>query len=299
MPVPASVADTRADRDATIQNVARAIGRSQTKRRVFEEVYRGHKRAKSIDDLMARTGFGRVKVLQAGAALAASGAFHQTKGKDRRTAYEKDTFVSHHKRAVLAYVDHPERSRPVATSSGSHATITVKVAAPPRNRVKLITVEDLDCFAKVRSVRRGLEHKRIPEAEFQRGMERIIGEPYSCPGWGGEKGDLQTTRVRVGGRRTSAAFAFKGPGLSGVLTPAKMGKRGDQILNLFHADAEVFLVQYWGPIGPEVLPTMHRYAAFNAAARGTTIRYGVIDGDDSARVIAAYPAAFRTRSERR
>jgi hypothetical protein len=294
MAAPLSVADTRADRDETIVNVAKAVGKGKGKITVFEAVYWHKKKVKTVDELMATTGFSRVKVLQLGGALAANGAFHQVKTKNNRTGYQKDPFVAQNKTRILNYARHPAKAAKVATKSNpkASAVITIKVAAPPRSRVRTITIEDLDAFAKVRKIGHDLPHVEMPEAQFQRGMEEIIGEPYTFPGWGGEKGDLQTTRVRLNGKRVAAAFAFKGPGFRGVLTPSKMGKRGDQVLNLFHADAEVFFVQSWGPIGPEMLPTMHRFASYNAAGRGTTIRYGVIDGEDSARIIAAFPKAF-------
>ena len=55
-------------------------------------------------------------------------------------------------------------------------------------------------------------------------MKRIIGETGRFKDWGGETSDLYTTRLRVGGGRKAAAFGFKGKGLTGVLTPARMGK---------------------------------------------------------------------------
>src|SRR5438093_9493061 len=147
MPAPIGVADTRADREETIQNIAKAIGRSAGKRRVFEAVYKGQRRMKSVADLIRMTGFGQVKVLQLGGELAANGAFHQVKGKDGLTAYEKDKFVVYNRERILNYVSHPNRlvNAPTKSNLGGKI-ITIKVAAPPRNKVKVVTIEDLDCF---------------------------------------------------------------------------------------------------------------------------------------------------------
>src|SRR6185312_1730126 len=89
---------------------------------------------------------------------------------------------------------------------------------------------------------------RMGEAKFKGGIASILGERDSFSDWGGESRDLSSTRVWIGGRRRVAAFAFKGPGMTGRLTPGKMGKNGDQIQRLFGAPAEVFLVQYGGRV---------------------------------------------------
>src|SRR5437773_1881676 len=93
-------------------------------------------------------------------------------------------------------------------------------------------------YGKTKRVKRALAYVALPEAKFKAGVHKLLGEPYVRRDWGGEKGDLHTTRVRVRGKRVTAAFAFKGPGKKGVLTPAGMGKRGDQIANLFETDAQ-------------------------------------------------------------
>ena len=89
------------------------------------------------------------------------------------------------------------------------------------------------------------------------------------------------------------AFAFKGKGTTGILTPKKMGKKGDQIQRLFKSAAQVFILQYWGQIDESVIEQMIAFAEAKSATEGSTIYYGVIDGDDSNRIIKAYPNAFR------
>lgn len=109
--------------------------------------------------------------------------------------------------------------------------------------------------------------------------------------WGGEKSDLYSTRVKVGGKRLRAAIAFKGKATSGKLVPKKMGKNGDQINRLFDEPAEVFLVVYGGQIDSSIISQMQAFAMAQAMS-GRKIYYGVIDGTDLGRLLAAYPKSF-------
>jgi hypothetical protein len=130
------------------------------------------------------------------------------------------------------------------------------------------------------------------EDVFKKGVAKILNETGEFKDWGGEKGDLFTTLLTMRGHRLAAAFAFKGRGRSGTLTPARLGKNGDQIQRLFTSDAEVFMVQYWDQIDESVLSQMGTAAIAKSYATGKPIYYGVIDGSDSSRLIAAYISAF-------
>jgi hypothetical protein len=74
-----------------------------------------------------------------------------------------------------------------------------------------------------------------------------------------------------------------------------LGKNGDQIQRLFTEDATVFLVQYGEQIAGTVVQQMAVFAQAKSLSTGRMIRYGTIDGRDSARLLAAYPDAFRRR----
>lgn len=102
--------------------------------------------------------------------------------------------------------------------------------------------------------------------------------------WGGEPNDLYTTKVRFKGKRRPVAFAFKGPGTKGMLTPKKLGKNGDQIQRLFLSPADIFLVQYHDQVGQAVYEQMKVFATVCSIREGKQIWYGVIDGDDSNRI---------------
>ena len=72
-----------------------------------------------------------------------------------------------------------------------------------------------------------------------------------------------------------------------------MGKNGDQIQRLFQSEAQVFLLQYWAQVDESVSTAMYAYAVARSISHGgETVYYGIIDGTDSARLIAAYAATF-------
>jgi hypothetical protein len=80
--------------------------------------------------------------------------------------------------------------------------------------------------------------------------------------------------------------------MTGKLTPGKMGKNGDQIQRLMKCPADVFIVQYWAEIDDSVLDQLRQFAQLKSFLENCQIRYGVIDGVDSTRLIQGYPRAF-------
>ena len=119
----------------------------------------------------------------------------------------------------------------------------------------------------------------------------MIGETYEFKDWGGEKNDLYTTKLVFRGKRHAAAFALKGKATTGPLTPRKMGKNGDQLGRLFTSEAQVYFVEYHSKIDEAVVQQMSAYAVARALS-GARIYYGLIDGDDLARLVTAYPKQF-------
>jgi len=78
-----------------------------------------------------------------------------------------------------------------------------------------------------------------------------------------------------------------------------MGRNGDQIQRLFEAPAEVFLIQYCRQIDSSVLTQMKQLAIVKSLMTGDRVYYGVIDGNDSRRLVLAYPGEFRPTRRRR
>jgi hypothetical protein len=262
---------------------------------VFRAIYQGKKRIKTVNEIAIITGLDRVRVLQEGKRLAGNGIVHQIAAVGM-TAYEKDRFYSVQKEKILRFVrDHgafanfPTKTRPRGSLPRE---ITIRI---PRVRIqaRYITIDDIDSFSCVRRVRVDPgDYTPVAETRFKTGIARILGESGRFSDWGGERNDLYTNRIRIKGRRYAAALGFKGPGTKGILTPGKMGKNGDQIQRLFGTAAFVFLVQYWGQIAESVAEQMEEFAKAKSAVEGSIVFFGVIDGDDSNRLLKAYSRAF-------
>ena len=71
-----------------------------------------------------------------------------------------------------------------------------------------------------------------------------------------------------------------------------MGKDGDQIERLFRAPADVFLVQYWGQVDESIVEEMKNMAIARSFLEKKTIYYGIIDGQDTRRIITGYRELF-------
>lgn len=68
-----------------------------------------------------------------------------------------------------------------------------------------------------------------------------------------------------------------------------MGKHGDQIQRLAKCPAEVFVVQYWAEIDDSVLAQLEQLIQLKSFLESRQLWYGIVDGQDSARLIQAYP----------
>jgi hypothetical protein len=243
---------------------------------------------------METTGFDQVATLQLGGKLADQQLVHKHR-LNGKTLYEKDRFYAANRAKILRLATNANQLAKLPTAyspkaSAGPATIKLQGA---KIQISEITCDDCDQFSKVKKIAEALPpSKKISESAFKAGVQKLIGERGKFQDWGGEKNDLFTSRFRHRGKRRAIAFAFKGPGTKGELTPRKLGKNGDQIQRLFESPAEVFIVQYWDRIGMSVLAQMREFAKAKSVSDGTRIWYGVIDGDDSNRLLAAYPEAF-------
>lgn len=167
------------------------------------------------------------------------------------TAYKKIDFFQVHRNKILRFAKDPVARKRVATKrrpanvAGSQQRIRIDIKVPKRRIcAQQITIDDVDSFDSVRLIQEDVGYTKISETNFKNGVAKILREPGSFKDWGGENRDLITTRFWFKGRRRSAAFAFKGPGMPGKLTPGKMGKNGDQIQRLLRCPADAFFVQY-------------------------------------------------------
>lgn len=153
-----------------------------------------------------------------------------------------------------------------------------------------VFIDSIDSFERVQEVpprrtKGDLDAlRKIPEREIKAAFAEIIGEQVVPKDWGGERSDLTTTRLKLDGQRVSTAFLFKGPAVFEPLTPAKLGKNGDQIDRLFSEPADFLVLQHCHEITMAVRGQMRAYAQ----QFGNLRRFCLIDGYDTVRLLRAY-----------
>ena len=293
------VSDLASNADENIAHAAKIVGRGKIRTKVFNAIYTGKQKVKTAQEISKSTRLPEIRVLQEGKRLVDNHLVNKIK-INGRTAYQKIDFLHQHKNKILRLASSPQRLKafPTKRNPAGHAAssdrIQVKVAIPRRRQQAYsLTVDDIGSFSKVRKTGKNQGNTRMAETIFKKGVARILGERGTFKDWGGENRDLSSTRLVVsGGKRRAAAFAFKGPGQTGRLTPRKMGKNGDQIQRLFKCPADVFLVQYWAQIDDTVYEQLRSFAQLKSYWDERPIGYGVIDGTDSTRLIKAYPKQF-------
>jgi hypothetical protein len=212
------------------------------------------------------------------------------------TSYQKIDFFHAHKAAILAFAGNNEKLETLPTKSRPRSSSIVTVRLDTRKvDTRQITIDDIDSFKRVRNISAdGFLSRTFSERQIKNGVQAIIREKGKFQDWGGEKNDLLTTRLVIGGKRHPTAFAFKGPAKKGPLVPGKMGKNGDQIQRLFESTAEVFIIQYGEEIRESVIDQMQQLAVAKSAMTGKKVFFGVIDGADSNRLVEAYKSKFRS-----
>lgn len=126
--------------------------------------------------------------------------------------------------------------------------------------------------------------KDVPEAGIKTAFAEIINEPMVPKDWGGEASDLFSSRVVLEGQRISTAFLLKGPAKFHPMTPADLGKNGDQIGRLFSEPADLLILQHCHEVTVAVRRQMRAYAQ----QMGNPRRFCIIDGYDTLRVLKAY-----------
>jgi len=297
------VSDFSAFAPEKIEHFAKLLRKSSDRRSVFEEVYRGKsKQGKTAAEIGRRVGLSAKRVLDIAGPLAASHLFEQTK-REKLTAYKKYAAVNTVKKTILRLAKDKKKLNAHITirkPKVSLGKLEVRIGKELRDisiEVKYLTVDDIDNFSRVRPLKHNkvpdeLEPARLPEKVFKTGMANILGNRGVFKDWGGEKNDLYTSHLNVSGKRYPAAIGLKGPATKGTLTPGKMGHNGDQIQRLFDSDAQVFLVQYEGPIAESVSQQLKGLAVNKSVEDRRTVFYGIIALEDSYRLRLKYPKEF-------
>ena len=289
------VSDAASNRNEQIENAAKAIGRSSSRRKVFMEIHNGKKKRKSVSEIVDATKLLRKQVLNAAKQLESKQVITQEKDNGK-IFYYKDRFLQAHKKDVLKLAGNPKKLAEYPTKRNSRI-VSKKVIERVVDGVKIkrVTIDDLPVFKKVHALS-SPSVDRLPtdlsEEDFKNGIQKIIGEPGEFKDWGGEKNDLFSTRLTLDHARRAVAFAFKGPGNRAKLKLSNMGKNGDQAIRLFDSPADVFIVQHWREIDESVLTLIERLAIARSIQLNRCVWYGIIDGKDSRRIYEAYPSYF-------
>lgn len=153
--MPLSVSDTRSNPADQIAHAVEVLGRAKQRIAVFKAVYFGKKRVKAVNEIATATGLDRIRVLQEGKRLADNQIVRQI-GAAGMTGYEKDPFYSVQKKKILrlvqdpvAFANFPTKARPRAALPKA---VTIRIPRP-RIQARYITVDDIDSFFRVRTVR--------------------------------------------------------------------------------------------------------------------------------------------------
>lgn len=153
-----------------------------------------------------------------------------------------------------------------------------------------VHVSQIDSFEKAQVIQDRLTTaslsplKNVAEADIKAAFAEIINEPMVPKDWGGEASDLFSSRVVLDGQRISTAFLLKGPAKYHPMTPADLGKNGDQIGRLFSEPADLLILQHCHEVTVAVRKQMRAYAQ----QMGNPRRFCIIDGYDTLRILTAY-----------
>jgi len=288
--------DIRSNPNEQIAHAAQVLGKSKDRIKVFKEIHRGKKRVKTVDEIVKKTGLSRIRVLQE-ARFLYNNRIIKRKKVSGELAYEKDDFYAQNKKLILKLAGNRNALAKYPTKRNPHdKTVIINLPVPRKEiDVQQLSIDDIDSFKEVTRISLAPDIKLVPllENEFQKGLQKILNEQGEFNDWGGESDDLFSTRLILDGKRMNVAFGLKGRGTRGKLTPKKMGAQGDQIQRLFRTHATVFFIQYWGQIDQSVLEQMKVCAIAKSFFDSERIYYGVIDGQDTLRLIQAYKQQFK------
>lgn len=283
-----AVSDYRSNPNEHVVHAVNVLKRAPRRIRVFMEIYRGKKKTKTVGEIARATGLTRLAVLQEGGRLASEQLVTQTKVHGE-TAYTKERVYVINKPKIQRFIKNPKALEKLPTKQSPKSKAVTIIRVPGlKVRALEVTCDDFDEFAKVRKIRSGTKSS-ITEDQLKDGIKRLIGETGRFKDWPGEKSDLWSSKFRIKGQRRRVAIQLKGPGMNGILTPAKLGKNGDQIQRLFESTADVHMIQYHGQISETVLQQMQAFAQIKSIKESRLIWYGLIDGDDTNRLLTAYP----------
>lgn len=289
-----NVIDINSNRDDIIANAAKELKGAPIKINVFKAIYRGKQKTKTQADIVRITGMNNVRILQECDKLKNTGLIQSYK-KDGKFVFEKVPFIKINIKKILRLSENKENIKKFINEYKQNSQPLFKLSFAKKSvQIKQITIDDIDSFSKVKQIKSIIPN--IPllyEKKIKIGIQKIIGQKGDFTDWGGEKGDLYSTRTILNGKRIPTAFAFKGKGTkSKKLVLANMGKNGDQVQRLFYYTANLFIIMFQGEIDEAITEQMKICAISKSYSTGEKIFYCVIDKDDTIRIISAYKKYF-------
>jgi len=286
--------DIRSNPNDQIAHVVRVLKKSEPRRKVFYEIHKGKKKIKKLSELVKKIGLTRKKISEEANILAKNKIIEKIKKEGEELAYKRDDYFAQNKDKIIKLSKDKKAMSKFPTKTNPKSTVAYIVIPKKMINIKQITIDDVDSFEEVKKIP-FKKHKNIPIREdiIKEGLKKIIEEEGEFKDWGGETDDLYTNRIIFQGKRTPVAFGLKGSGTKGKLTPKKMGKEGDQIQRLFKSPSDVFIIQYWDQIAESIIDQMKTMAIAKSVLEQKTIFYGIIDGQDTSRLIEAYKQNFK------
>jgi hypothetical protein len=291
MSTPIAVSDFLSNHNDQLVTAAKIVGRSKDRQKVFEAVYKGKTKVKTVDYISQVTGLGKVRILQEGGKMAPHLVEKVSGG------YKKKPEFSTRYKKILTMARDRKIAEKMATKVKPNIGLNkrgISITFPPAaGRAESVTIDDIDSFSKVRGSTSIINTTGLAEEKIKHGFQNIVSETGTFKDWGGERSDLYTTKFVFKGKRIQTAIAFKGKATSGKLVPAKMGKNGDQVGRLFSEPAQLFLVVYNGQIDSSVTSQMQAFAIATALGGNKKVYFGIVDGSDLGRLMAVYSTSFQ------
>jgi len=269
-----------------IDTVAKMIGRSKYKRAVFERVCFEKRKTVTLDQIASETNLPRQQLMNAAKDLADNGIIEQS--KEHSTVYGKNCALCKKKRKILSLAGNEVKSTKFRKKFlQQQDRVIIKIYNKKNVDVVPISIEDIDQFKKIKDVP-NQEYLDLKEEDVKKKFMKIVGEKGEYKDWGGEFYDF-SSYVKINGKRLRVVFALKGRGKKiKKLRLKDMGTNGDQIERMFMAAAQVFFVQFVGQVGEDVFISLQNNAQSKSFATGQKIYYGVIDGNDTARIFKIF-----------
>jgi len=296
--MPNPVIDLGSNLEENLKRWSNTLKSYGTKFAVWEVIYSGKRKWWNAKEISAKLK-GKIspkRVTEVGKKLLGDGLIHQV--PDRYPiVYEKIPDVHHLKSRIRSLARNKAKRDALATKRDrSHVSVNVKQSKAREGEAVEITIDDIDQFKRTRKLNKQKQKplSPLPESRFKRGLQRLFKDYGVHKDHGGEIDDFYTNQFRMAGKRYSAAFALKGPGVGvKIVTPGKWGKQGNQIQRMVKAPARVFLLQSELQIDEYSIDQLKSLVENKAHQEGRKLFYGYIDMHDSARLRRAYPEAFR------